>query len=167
MTTILDRRRQAPSPRRGPGVVHRLVSTDHKNIGILYCVSAFAFFLVGGSLAEVMRLELMEPSRQIVSNEAYNTLFTIHGTVMIFLFVAPFATGLANYLIPLQVGVNEAGTALSTGLLGLGAASGLTLGIVRKAREVCWTVVGFTLLIRHGLTARAVLADRELTAPRG
>jgi cytochrome c oxidase subunit 1 len=107
MTTILDRRRQAPSPRRGPGVVHRLVSTDHKNIGILYCVSAFAFFLVGGSLAEVMRLELMEPSRQIVSNEAYNTLFTIHGTVMIFLFVAPFATGLANYLIPLQVGAPD------------------------------------------------------------
>ena len=107
MTTILDRRRQAPAPRRGPGVVHRLVSTDHKNIGILYCVSAFVFFLVGGSLAEVMRTELMEPSRQIVSNETYNTLFTIHGTVMIFLFVAPFATGLANYFIPLQIGAPD------------------------------------------------------------
>ena len=68
--------------------------------------------------------------------------------------------------IPMQVGVNEAGTALSTGLLGLGAASGLTLGIVRKAREVCWTLVGFVLLVRHGLTARNVLADRELTSPR-
>jgi cytochrome c oxidase subunit 1 len=107
MTTILDRRRQAPAPRRGPGIVHRLVSTDHKNIGILYCVSAFAFFLIGGALAEVMRTELMQPSRQIVSNEAYNTLFTIHGTVMIFLFVAPFATGLANYLIPLQIGAPD------------------------------------------------------------
>ena len=89
------------------GPVHRLVSTDHKNIGVLYCVTAFAFFLVGGSLAELMRTELAEPSRQLLSNESYNTLFTIHGTVMIFLFVAPFGTGLANYLIPLQIGAPD------------------------------------------------------------
>jgi cytochrome c oxidase subunit 1 len=107
VTTTIDRPPQAPAPRPSPGIVHRLVSTDHKNIGILYCVSAFIFFLVGGALAEVMRTELMEPSRQIVSNETYNTLFTIHGTVMIFLFVAPFASGLANYLIPLQVGAPD------------------------------------------------------------
>jgi cytochrome c oxidase subunit I len=89
------------------GLVHRLVSTDHKNVGILYCVSAFAFFLVGGSLAELMRTELAESGRQLVSNETYNALFTIHGTVMIFLFVAPFAAGLANYLIPLQIGAPD------------------------------------------------------------
>jgi cytochrome c oxidase subunit 1 len=93
--------------RRGPGVVHRLVSTDHKNIGVLYCVAAFAFFLVGGSLAEVIRTELMQAGRQFVSNEAYNTLFTIHGTAMIFLFVAPFGAGLANYLLPLQIGAPD------------------------------------------------------------
>ncbi len=91
----------------GPGIVHRLISTDHKNIGILYCVSAFLFFLVGGSLAELMRTELMESGRQLVSSETYNTLFTIHGTVMIFLFVAPFGAGLANYLIPLQIGAPD------------------------------------------------------------
>ncbi len=90
---------------RGP--VHRLTSTDHKNIGVLYCVTAFTFFLVGGALAGVIRLELAEAGRQFVSNETYNGLFTIHGTVMIFLFVAPFATGLANYFVPLQIGAPD------------------------------------------------------------
>ncbi len=110
MTTTVDRVVPAPEPgssshRRGP--VERLTSTDHKNIGVLYCVTAFIFFLVGGALAGVIRLELAEPGRQIVANETYNGLFTIHGTVMIFLFVAPFGAGLANYLIPLQIGAPD------------------------------------------------------------
>ena len=94
----------APAHRIGP--VERLTSTDHKNIGVLYCVTAFIFFLIGGALAGVIRLELAEPGR-ILANETYNGLFTIHGTVMIFLFVAPFGAGLANYLIPLQIGAPD------------------------------------------------------------
>jgi len=96
---------EEPPHRMGP--VERLTSTDHKNVGILYCVTAFGFFLVGGALAGLMRVELAEPARQVVSTQAYNTMFTIHGTVMIFLFVAPFGIGLANYLIPLQIGAPD------------------------------------------------------------
>jgi hypothetical protein len=69
-------------------------------------------------------------------------------------------------IVPLQVGINEAGTALGTQALGLGVATGVTLGIVRKARILVWMLVGTALLVRHGLTARAVLNDPELQAGR-
>jgi len=84
---------QPEEPPRRLGPVERLTSTDHKNIGILYCVTAFGFFLVGGALAGLMRVELAEPARQVVSTQAYNTMFTIHGTVMIFLFVPRSGSG--------------------------------------------------------------------------
>jgi cytochrome c oxidase subunit I len=84
-----------------------LTSTDHKKIGVLYCVTAFVFFLIGGALAGAMRLELAQPGLQYLSRQAYDGLFTIHGTTMIFLFVAPFATGLANYMVPLQIGAPD------------------------------------------------------------
>jgi cytochrome c oxidase subunit I len=89
------------------GAVTWLTTTDHKRIGIAYCLTAFAFFLIGGALAGIMRMELAEPGVQIVSPQVYNGLFTIHGTVMIFLFVAPFGTGLFNFLIPLQIGAPD------------------------------------------------------------
>ena len=66
----------------------------------MYCVTAFAFFLIGGALAGMMRAELADTGRQLVGPQTYNTLFTVHGIIMIFLFVAPFGVGLANYLIP-------------------------------------------------------------------
>jgi hypothetical protein len=65
-------------------------------------------------------------------------------------------------IVPLQVGVNEAGSALTTQILGLGTTPGLTLGIVRKARMLFWMIVGTALLVRHGLSARRVLEDAEL-----
>lgn len=65
-------------------------------------------------------------------------------------------------IVPLQVGVNEAGSALTTQILGLGTMPGLTLGIVRKARMLFWTIVGTALLVRHGLSARRVLEDAGL-----
>jgi cytochrome c oxidase subunit 1 len=102
-------RASADAPAEPPvktGPVAWLTTTDHKKIGILYCVTAFAFFLVGGALADAIRTELAEPG-QVVGAQTYNTLFTIHGTVMIFLFVAPFGTGLGNYLIPLQIGAPD------------------------------------------------------------
>ncbi len=110
MSTTVERPHAAAQPSEPPkpsGPVAWLTTTDHKKIGILYCVTAFAFFLIGGALADTMRTELAEPGRQLLSNQAYNTLFTIHGTVMIFLFVAPFGSGLANYLIPLQIGAPD------------------------------------------------------------
>jgi cytochrome c oxidase subunit 1 len=89
------------------GTLAWLTTTDHKRIGIAYCVTSFAFFLIGGVLAGLIRIELAEPGGQLLSPQAYNGLFTIHGTVMIFLFVAPFGTGLFNYLIPLQIGAPD------------------------------------------------------------
>ena len=64
--------------------------------------------------------------------------------------------------VPMQVGVNEAGTAIVTQMLGLGLQVGITLAIVRKARILCWMLAGTVLLVRHGLTARRVLEDVEL-----
>jgi cytochrome c oxidase subunit 1 len=84
-----------------------LTTTDHKRIGIAYCVTAFIFFLIGGALAGAIRAELAEPATQFLSPTAYNTVFTVHGIIMIFLFVAPFGFGLANYLVPLQIGAPD------------------------------------------------------------
>jgi len=89
------------------GLLAFLTSTDHKRIGISYMVTAFAFYLVGGALAMGIRAELAEPGTQIVGEGRYNELFTMHGSVMLFLFLGPFAFGLANYLVPLQIGAKD------------------------------------------------------------
>ncbi|HEX2424353.1 MAG TPA: cytochrome c oxidase subunit I [Actinomycetota bacterium] len=89
------------------GVVAWLTTTDHKRIGILYLVTTFTFFLLGGIFAGIMRAQLTAPNEQLVGRQTYNELFTMHGTIMIFLFVAPFGFGLANYLLPLQVGAPD------------------------------------------------------------
>ena len=84
-----------------------MTTTDHKKIGILYIVTAFFFFLVGGLLAELIRAELASPGLQFVNDETYNQLFTMHGTIMIFLFVMPMFSGFANYLVPLMIGAPD------------------------------------------------------------
>lgn len=83
-------------------------STDHKVIGIQYLVTTFVFYLIGGALASAVRTELATPDSDFVSRELYNSLFTIHATVMIFLWIVPAATGgFGNYLIPLMVGAKD------------------------------------------------------------
>jgi cytochrome c oxidase subunit I len=82
-------------------------NTDHKVIGVQYLAIAFVFFIFGGILAELIRLELARPGIQFVGGNAYNQLFTIHGTVMIFLWIIPAFVGVANYVIPLQLGAND------------------------------------------------------------
>ena len=82
-------------------------STDHKVIGIQYLVTSFLFYLIGGGLATIIRTELATPDPDIVSPELYNGLFTVHGTVMIFLWIVPAGAGLANYLIPLMIGAKD------------------------------------------------------------
>ncbi len=99
-----------PEPEHGAiprGLLGFLTTTDHKRIGIAYMVTAFAFFLLGGALAEVIRLELFSPGTQVVSEGRYNELFTMHGSIMMFLFLGPFAFGLANYFVPLHVGARD------------------------------------------------------------
>ncbi|MCV0404392.1 MAG: cytochrome c oxidase subunit I [Chloroflexi bacterium] len=89
------------------GLIGWLTTTDHKRIGILYMVSAFIFFLVAGLMSLVMRAELAIPELQLLDLQTYNQLFTMHGTAMIFFFATPMVIGLANYLIPLQIGAPD------------------------------------------------------------
>ncbi len=82
-------------------------STDHKVIGVQYMVTSFTFFLIGGLLAMLIRAELLTPQLNLVSRELYNGLFTMHGTVMIFLWTIPTFVGLGNYLVPLMIGAKD------------------------------------------------------------
>ncbi|MEV0790204.1 cytochrome c oxidase subunit I [Kribbella sp. NPDC050459] len=86
-------------------VIGRLLSTtDHKVIGQLYLVTSFAFFLIGGVMALIIRAELAKPGLQIVNEEVYNQLFTMHGTIMLLLFATPLFVGFANVIMPVQIG---------------------------------------------------------------
>jgi cytochrome c oxidase subunit 1 len=84
-----------------------LTTTDHKRIGILYGVSAFAFFLLGGLEALVMRLQLSAAGSDVVSAELYNELFTMHGTTMVFMAVMPLSAAFFNFVVPLQIGARD------------------------------------------------------------
>ena len=96
----------APSWKEGP-VLSWLTTVDHKRIGILYIVTAFIFFLLGGLMALLMRIQLMQADLDFITRDAYNALFTMHGTTMIFLFVVPVLAGFANYLVPLMIGAQD------------------------------------------------------------
>ncbi|MEM6611031.1 MAG: cytochrome c oxidase subunit I [Cyanobacteria bacterium P01_C01_bin.72] len=82
-------------------------STDHKVIGIQYLVTAFIFYFIGGALAEAMRTELATPDPDFVQPEFYNQLLTMHGTIMLFLWIIPAGAAFANYLIPLMIGAED------------------------------------------------------------
>src|SRR3954454_1353842 len=81
-----------------------LTHIDHKSIGRRYLDTAFAFFLLGGVLAALMRLQLSRPDNTIVGPDLYNQIFTTHGTTMMFLFAVPVMQGLGIYFVPLMVG---------------------------------------------------------------
>ena len=113
MTILSDRvvqSEQAPQlPKRkkkSPGsmVVSWLTSTDHKVIGYMYLMLATFWFFAAGAMALVVRAELAIPGLQFVSLEQYNQLFTMHGTIMLFLFATPLFVGYANVIMPLQIG---------------------------------------------------------------
>ncbi len=83
------------------------VNTDHKVIGVQYLVTVFAFFVIGGIFAELVRAELAEPGQAIGDGETYNGLFSVHATLMIFLFVIPAFAGLANFVLPIMIGAKD------------------------------------------------------------
>jgi len=84
-----------------------ITTTDHKRIGIMYMVTTFAFFCLGGVEALMIRLQLGAPENTLVAPQTYNQLFTMHGTTMIFLFIVPMMAGLANYFVPLMIGARD------------------------------------------------------------
>ena len=84
-----------------------VTTVDHKKIGILYMVTAFVFFLVGGVEALLMRVQLGTPENTFLDPQTYNALMTMHGTTMIFLFVVPMMAGFGNYFVPLMIGARD------------------------------------------------------------
>ncbi|MEQ8676463.1 MAG: cytochrome c oxidase subunit I [Aggregatilineales bacterium] len=83
-------------------------SIDHKIIGVQYMVTSLAFFVVAGALAMMIRWELLTPELDLMENGSnYNTLFTMHGTMMIFLWIVPVFAGFGNYLVPLMLGAKD------------------------------------------------------------
>src|SRR5918996_625609 len=83
------------------------VNTDHKVIGIQYVVTSFFFFFVGGLFAMLMRAELAQPGRQFVDPNTFNGLFSVHASLLIFLFIIPVFAGLANFVLPLMIGAPD------------------------------------------------------------
>src|SRR5256884_6789373 len=83
------------------------VNTDHKVIGIQYLTTTIFFFLAGGLLAMLVRAELAKPGMQFFDNQTYNGLFSVHASLMIFLFVIPAFAGLANFVVPLMLGAPD------------------------------------------------------------
>lgn len=85
-----------------------VLSTDHKRIGILYLVSILTFFIAGMTIGLLMRIELIAPGRTIVSATTYNAMFTLHGVIMIFLFIIPgIPASFGNFVLPLQIGARD------------------------------------------------------------
>ncbi|HEX7269230.1 MAG TPA: cytochrome c oxidase subunit I [Streptosporangiaceae bacterium] len=92
------------NPRKGSVLADWLSTTDHKIIGHLYLITSFGFFLAAGVMAMIMRAQLFGPDTHIVSDQQYNELFTMHGTIMLLLFATPLFVGFANEIMPLQIG---------------------------------------------------------------
>ncbi|MGP1674134.1 MAG: cytochrome c oxidase subunit I [Candidatus Limnocylindrales bacterium] len=120
-----------------------VTTTDHKKIGILYLVNSFLFFFIAGIMALLVRAELAVPGLQFVTDQTYNELFTMHASVMIFLFVIPILAGFGNYIVPLMIGAPDMAfpriNAMSFWMLPLGGIL-LMLGFVTGgAAAAGWT----------------------------
>src|SRR6185312_8579054 len=90
------------------GLLGWLTTTDHKRIGLMYFFSSLAFFAAGGAEALLIRTQLIGANQRLLTPEAYDELFTMHGITMIFLFVIPMTTGaFGNYLVPLMIGARD------------------------------------------------------------
>ena len=117
MTTYAERPTISPAPgslqpgvapaSKGKNFVKWITSTDHKTIGYLYLFTSFAWFLIAGVLALILRVELTRPGMQFISNEQYNQVFTMHGTIMLLMFATPLFVGFANVIMPLQIGAAD------------------------------------------------------------
>ena len=92
---------------RGSRFLGYLSTTDPKVLGVMYIVTSFVFFMVGGLLALLMRAELARPGLQFLAPEQYNQLFTMHGTIMLLFYATPVVFGFANYVLPLQIGAPD------------------------------------------------------------
>jgi cytochrome c oxidase subunit I len=106
-TAVAQRRSPFARPTAKTGWWSWVTTVDHKRIGILYGITAFAFFLIGGIEALFIRLQLAQPNGSVLSAEMYNQFFTMHGLTMIFLVVMPMGVALINFLLPLMIGARD------------------------------------------------------------
>jgi len=124
-------------------VIDWLTTVDHKKIGVLYIVNSFVFFFLAGLLALVIRTELAVPGLQFVDESTFNQAFTMHGTIMIFLFIVPIFSGFGNYIVPLMIGAPDMAfpriNALSFWMLPLGGALMMSGYLVGGAAAGGWT----------------------------
>ena len=117
MDAPLTRSRVGARFDKNRGILSWLTTVDHKKIGIMYLYTTFFFFVVGGIMALLVRIQLAEPhlqngqvdprSRPLLTPEQYNQVFTMHGTTMIFLFIIPVFAGFGNYFVPLMIGARD------------------------------------------------------------
>jgi cytochrome c oxidase subunit 1/cytochrome c oxidase subunit I+III len=89
------------------GAFSWVATVDHKRIGVMYLLTSIIFFAIGGCEALAMRIQLARPESKLISPDAFNQLFTMHGTTMIFLVVMPVLVGYANYFVPLMIGARD------------------------------------------------------------
>jgi cytochrome c oxidase subunit 1 len=113
-TSFIDPAAPAPTPglvlwrpTAKTGLLSWLTTVDHKRIGIMYGLFALVFFLVGGVEALLIRTQLAVPNNNLLTSQQYSTLFTMHGTTMIFLAVMPLSAALFNFIMPLQIGARD------------------------------------------------------------
>src|SRR5262245_2383795 len=92
---------------RGGTLLEWLTTVDHKKIGIMYVVMSLFFLVIAGLEAMVMRWQLVRPHNDLVSPDLFNQLFTLHGTTMVFFVGMPILAGIANYVVPLQIGARD------------------------------------------------------------
>jgi cytochrome c oxidase subunit 1 len=92
---------------KNKGLISWLTTVDHKKLGILYLYTTFFFFLIGGLMALLVRVQLAEPQNKFLTPAQYNQIFTMHGTTMIFLWIIPVFAGFGNYLVPLMIGARD------------------------------------------------------------
>src|SRR6202035_4125660 len=134
---------EVTTPRTSKRWVDWVLTTDHKKIGIMYLVLTFVFFCMGGVEALMMRLQLSVPNNTLLTSEHYNELLTLHGTTMIFLFVAPVMAGFGNYFLPLMIGARDMAfprlNALSFWLLLLGGIVFYITSFFRPPDAGWWT----------------------------
>lgn len=96
------------STNKHTGILSWLLTVDHKRIGLMYLVSVLTFFLVGVIIGVLMRLELIAPGKQLMDAQTYNSLFTLHGVIMIFLFIIPGLPAVfGNFFLPIQLGARD------------------------------------------------------------
>ncbi|MGH3413357.1 MAG: aa3-type cytochrome oxidase subunit I, partial [Marmoricola sp.] len=107
MTAVTERVALAPQRTLGQQIVRVITTTDHKVIGKLYLATSFCWFIIAGIMALIMRSELAFPGQQVVNDETYNQLFTMHGTIMLLLFATPLFFGFGNVVMPLQIGAPD------------------------------------------------------------